>query len=61
MSKCNHPSFQLERPLINLSVIGETADQVYNRIVPTSNGDCNLVLDVANSPNISEYNVIIIG
>lgn len=61
MSKCNHPSFQLNRSLVTLPVIGQTADQVYNRIIPAPNGDCKLVSDAANSLNIPDYNMTITG
>lgn len=61
MSKCNHPSFQLNRPLITLPVIGQTADKVYSRIIPAPGGDCKLVSDAANSLNIPDYNMTITG
>lgn len=61
LTKCNHPSFQLNRPLITLPVIGQTADRVYSRIIPAPGGDCKLVSDAANSLNIPDYNMTITG
>ena len=60
-SKCNHPTFQLNRPMITLPNINHTADQIYNRIIPNPGGDCKLVNDAANSLNIPEYNMTITG
>ena len=60
-SKCNHPSFQLNRQAILLPVINQTADKIYNRIIPNPGGDCKLINDAANSLNIPEYNMTITG
>ena len=61
MSKCNHPSFQLNRNMITLPIIDKAADEIYDRIIPNPGGDCKLVSDAANSLNIPEYNLTIIG
>jgi len=60
-SKCNHPSFQLNRKMITLPVINIAADEIYNRIIPNPGGDCKLISDAANSQNIPEYNLTITG
>lgn len=60
-SECNHPTFQLNRPMIRLPNIDETADQIYNRIIPNLGGDCKLVNDAANALTIPEYNMTITG
>jgi len=60
-SKCNHPSFQLNRNMITLPVINKTADESYSRIIPNPGGDCKLISDAANSLNIPEYNLTITG
>lgn len=60
-TKCNHPTFQLNRALITLPMINQTADLVYNRIIPNPGGDCKLINDAANSLSIPEYNMTITG
>lgn len=61
LSKCNHPTFQLNRPLMTLPMINQTADQVYNRIIPNDGGDCKLISNAANSLNVPDYNMTITG
>lgn len=60
-SRCNHPSFQLNRNMITLPFINQTADKIYDRMNPSPNGDYNLVNDVVYSLNIPEYNMTITG
>ena len=59
--KCASPSFQLNRALINLPYINETADKIYDRMIPNPGGDCKLVNNAANDLNIPEYNLTIRG
>ena len=59
--KCANPSFQLNRALITLPFINETADKIYDRIIPNPGGDCKLVNNAANDLNIPEYNLTIRG
>ena len=60
-SKCASPTFQLNRALITLPVINETADKIYDRIIPNPGGDCKLINNAANDMNIPEYNLTIRG
>ena len=59
--KCANPSFQLNRALITLPVLNETADKIYDRIIPNPGGDCKLVNNAANDLNIPEYNLTLRG
>ena len=59
--KCANPSFQLNRALITLPFINETADKIYDRIIPNPGGDCKLVNNAATDLNIPEYNLTIRG
>lgn len=60
-TKCNHPTFQLNRALITLPVINETADKIYNRMIPNPGADCKLINNAANDLNVPEYNLTITG
>ena len=60
-TKCNHPTFQLNRALITLPVINETVDKIYDRIIPNPGGDCKLINNAANDLNVPEYNLTITG
>ena len=60
-TKCNHPTFQLNRALITLPIINETADKIYNRMIPNPGGDCKLINNAANDLNVPEYNLTITG
>ena len=59
--KCANPSFQLNRALLTLPFINETADKIYDRIIPNPGGDCKLVNNAATDLNIPEYNLTIRG
>ena len=59
--KCANPSFLLNRALITLPFINETADKIYDRIIPNPGGDCKLVNNAATDLNIPEYNLTIRG
>ena len=48
------------RPLIHLPKINDTADKVYNRIIPAPNGDCKLVA-FPGSQYFETYNVTLTG
>ena len=58
---CNNPTFYLNRTLITLPVINETADKIYDRIIPAPGGDCKLINNAATDLNIPEYNLTITG
>ena len=60
-TKCADPSFQLNRALITLPFINETADKIYDRLIPNPGGDCKLVNNAANDLNVPEYNLTIRG
>ena len=60
-TKCTNPSFQLNRALITLPVLNQTADKIYDRIIPNPGGDCKLINNAANDMNIPEYNLTIRG
>ncbi|KAL2042086.1 hypothetical protein N7G274_005274 [Stereocaulon virgatum] len=57
---CNKPEFAINRPLIHLPKIGDTADRVYNRIIPATNGDCKLVT-YPGSQYFESYKVTLTG
>ena len=59
--KCGNPTFQLNRALITLPVINETADKIYDRIIPNPGGDCKLINNAAADLNVPEYNLTITG
>ena len=58
---CSNPSFALNRALITLPVLNETADKIYPRIIPNPGGDCKLINNAATDMNIPEYNLTIRG
>ena len=58
---CSKPSFALNRALITLPVLNETADKIYPRIIPNPGGDCKLINNAATDMNIPEYNLTIRG
>ena len=57
---CNHPTFTVNRPMITLPNIGQTADKVFNRIIPAPNGDCKIVV-YPQQQSFSDYNMTILG
>lgn len=61
VTKCNHPTFQINRALITLPILNETADRIYNRMIPNPGGDCKLINNAANDLNVPEYNLSITG
>ena len=60
-SKCNRPTFQLNRDLITLPILNQPASLIYNRIIPAPGGDCKLINDAANALTVPEYNMTITG
>ena len=47
---CNHPTFSINRKLITLPIINQTADKVYDRIIPAPNGKyCKIVVFPTNA------------
>ena len=58
---CSSPSFALNRAMITLPVLNETADKIYPRIIPNPGGDCKLINNAATDMNIPEYNLTIRG
>ena len=57
---CGTATFSLNRPLITIPVLNQTADKIYNRIIPKPHGDCKLINDVAGT-HYSDYNLTITG
>ena len=57
---CNHPKFSINRSLITLPIINQTADKVYNRIIPAPNGDCKIVV-FPETQAYPDYNMTITG
>ena len=58
---CPKPTFVLRRNIITLPLLNQTADQVFNRIVPHSGGDCVLVNDAATTQILPDYNITLVG
>lgn len=40
---CNHPTYTINRDLIVLPGLNQTATEIYNRIIPAPGGDCKLL------------------
>ena len=57
---CNHPKFAINRPKITLPIINQTADKVFNRIIPAPNGDCKIVV-YPEQQSFPDYNMTILG
>ena len=57
---CGSATFAINRSLITIPVLNETADKIYNRIIPRPHGDCKLVNDVSGR-RYSDYNVTVTG
>ena len=60
-SDCVNPTFNFNRGLVTLPVLNETADKIYDRIIPNPGGDCKLINNAATDMNIPEYNLTIRG
>ncbi|KAI9826639.1 MAG: hypothetical protein M1832_006235 [Thelocarpon impressellum] len=57
---CMAPTFELRRDLITLPVLNQTADRVYERIIPKPGGDCKLVTDMTDR-QLPRYNISLSG
>ena len=57
---CATAIFAINRSLITIPVLNETADKIYERIIPKPHGDCKLIDDVSGR-RYSDYNVTITG
>ncbi|KAI9676003.1 MAG: hypothetical protein M1817_000746 [Caeruleum heppii] len=60
-NKCNHPKFSIKREMITLPNIDQTADKVFERIIPKPGGDCSLVDNTGDPVTIASLNMTIIG
>ena len=54
------PTFQLNRNLITIPVIGQTADVVFNRLIPNPGGDCKIIED-PGTYQYAQYNLSVSG
>ena len=59
-SVCGKATFKLNRPLITLPVLNQTADKIYDRIIPKPHGDCKLINDMSET-HYTDYNITITG
>ena len=60
-SQCADPSFAFNRTLVTLPIINESADKIYDRLIPSPGGDCKLINNAATDMNFPEYNLTIRG
>jgi hypothetical protein len=60
-SECPSPQFSIDRTLINVPVINQTAAQIYPRIISNTGGDCKILSDSPNGLNYPGYNLTITG
>ena len=58
---CGSPKFSLNRTLITIPQIDDTANNVYNRIVPNPGGDCKLISDPSGTVAFPFLNLTITG
>ena len=58
---CHNATFSIQRPLINVPVINETADKVYSQIIPAPGGDCKLLSDPSGGVHIPGLGITITG
>lgn len=54
------PTFQLNRNLITIPVIGQTADMIFSRLIPNPGGDCKIIEDLGTY-QYAQYNLTISG
>ena len=57
---CGKSAFTLNRSLVTIPVLNQTADKVYDRMVPKPHGDCKLVNDMAED-RYKDYNITVTG
>jgi hypothetical protein len=58
---CHKSGFSIQRPLINIPVINQTADKVYSRVIPAPGGDCKLLSDPSGGIHIAALGLTITG
>ncbi|KAI9676942.1 MAG: hypothetical protein M1817_006781 [Caeruleum heppii] len=58
---CGDPQFAIKRERIVIKGANQTADQVFQRIIPNPGGDCRLVNDAASALALPDYNLVISG
>ena len=57
--ECNHPVFSINRPLVTVPILNETADVIYDRLMPK--GNCSLIGDVVGGEKFTAYNITLRG
>ena len=57
---CGKATFKLNRPLVTIPVLNQTADKIYDRIIPKPHGDCKLINDMSED-HYAEYNITVTG
>ena len=57
---CGKASFKLNLPLITLPVLNQTADKIFDRIIPKPHGDCKLINDMSET-HYTDYNITVTG
>ncbi|MCJ1475097.1 hypothetical protein MMC13_003757 [Lambiella insularis] len=59
---CEEPAFRLDRTMITLPNIGQTADKVYGRIINAQGqGDCKIVAASMSGMNFPDYNYTLLN
>jgi hypothetical protein len=53
---CPKANFTLKRQKIMLPIINQTADVVYNQLIPAPGGDCKLLIDGPDGLSLPRYN-----
>ena len=59
-SLCATAKFAINRSLVTIPVLNQTADKIYDRLIPKPNGDCKLINDVSGK-TYTDYNFTITG
>lgn len=57
--QCNRPIFSVKRPLITIPILNQTADAIYDRLMPQ--GNCSLIGDVTGGEKFAAYNITVRG
>ena len=57
---CGTATFAINRSLITIPVLNETADIIYDRMIPKPHGDCKLVNNISGR-RYSDYNMTVTG
>ncbi|KAI9682124.1 MAG: hypothetical protein M1817_000178 [Caeruleum heppii] len=58
---CPRPTFAIKRDRILIPVVNQTADMVFDRIIPNPGGDCKLLNDAGQVLRIPDYNMTLRG